>query len=132
MLPGWGLVESARQHPTRDLMANYAYLDASALDLASRLLQLDPKKRITSIEALSHPWFSANPLPCLPRYALFLLFFRFFAFLLSFVPSPFLFPSLPLFPSLIYCSVYFPIYGRTEKSHHPNPDHLRPQTSTEV
>eukprot|EP00026_Physarum_polycephalum_P004178 Phypoly_transcript_04195.p1 GENE.Phypoly_transcript_04195~~Phypoly_transcript_04195.p1 ORF type:complete len:505 (+),score=51.71 Phypoly_transcript_04195:76-1590(+) len=65
-LPGWGLVESGRQHPLRDLGDNYSYIDSNALDLATRLLQLDPKKRISCAEALNHPWFSDYPLPCTP------------------------------------------------------------------
>lgn len=65
-LPGWGLVESGKQHPMRDLHDNYRFLDSNVLDLASRLLQLDPKKRLSSYEALNHPWFYASPLPCPP------------------------------------------------------------------
>lgn len=65
-LPGWGLVESGKQHPLRDLEDNYKFLESNVLDLASRLLNLDPAKRITSFEALNHPWFSASPLPCAP------------------------------------------------------------------
>lgn len=65
-LPGWGLVESGKQHPMRDLHDNYRFLDSNVLDLASRLLQLDPKKRLSSYEALNHPWFYASPLPCAP------------------------------------------------------------------
>lgn len=66
-LPGWGLVESGKHHPMRDLHDNYRFLDSNVLDLASRLLQLDPKKRISSYEALNHPWFYASPLPCNPN-----------------------------------------------------------------
>lgn len=35
-----------------------------AADLLSKFLQLDPKKRCTAKEALSHIYFSKPPLPC--------------------------------------------------------------------
>ena len=34
-----------------------------ALDLVSRMLTWDPRRRITAAEALSHPWFRRAPLP---------------------------------------------------------------------
>ncbi|GLC46120.1 hypothetical protein PLESTF_000082900 [Pleodorina starrii] len=37
-----------------------------ALDLLSRMLQLDPLRRISSAEALRHPYFSNNPPPTPP------------------------------------------------------------------
>lgn len=32
-------------------------------DLASQLLQMNPRKRVTADEALTHPWFTLEPLP---------------------------------------------------------------------
>jgi len=67
-LPGWGLVEAVDPHPLRNLADLYDYLDPNALDLAMRLLSLDPKRRISSYDALQHPWFWTTPLPCHPSY----------------------------------------------------------------
>ena len=41
-------------------------------DLMDKLLVLDPKKRLTAVEALDHPWFWSDPYPedpakCVPR-----------------------------------------------------------------
>ncbi|PVV03785.1 hypothetical protein BB560_001720 [Smittium megazygosporum] len=41
--------------------------DANALDLLSKLLTFDPSKRITSRQALLHPYFSSLPRPTLPE-----------------------------------------------------------------
>jgi serine/threonine protein kinase len=65
-LPGWGLVDSSRHYPLQDLPQVFNFLSPDALDLALRLLSLDPKKRISSYEALQHPWFWTTPLPCPP------------------------------------------------------------------
>lgn len=53
-------------------------LSPEALDLASKLLSLDPKKRISSFEALRHPWFWTAPLPCSPQYVSLHFFLYFF------------------------------------------------------
>lgn len=41
-------------------------LDPVAVDLIDGLLALDPKKRLTATEALKHPYFTTEPLPCQP------------------------------------------------------------------
>jgi len=65
-LSGWGGVENKRRYPAQDLKQVLDFLTPDALDLVTRLLCLDPKKRITSYEALQHPWFWTSPLPCTP------------------------------------------------------------------
>lgn len=65
-LSGWGNVETKKRYPPQDLKQVLNFLSPEALDLAMRLLTLDPKKRISSFEALQHPWFWTNPLPCTP------------------------------------------------------------------
>jgi serine/threonine protein kinase len=66
-LSGWGTVENKRRYPPQDLKSVLDFLSVDALDLVTRLLALDPKKRISSFEALKHPWFWTNPLPCPPE-----------------------------------------------------------------
>lgn len=40
-----------------------AYLSELGFDLLARLLEYDPKRRITADEALQHAWFRETPLP---------------------------------------------------------------------
>lgn len=65
-LSGWGGVENKRRYPAQDLKTVLDFLTPDALDLVTKLLCMDPKKRITSFEALQHPWFWTSPLPCTP------------------------------------------------------------------
>jgi cyclin-dependent kinase 12/13 len=65
-LPGWGLATNRRRYPTKALSEVFSFLSPDALDLISKLMSLDPKKRITSADALVHPWFCTSPLPCPP------------------------------------------------------------------
>lgn len=42
-------------------------MDAGALNLLQRFLALDPNKRITAKDALSHYYFATEPFPCKPE-----------------------------------------------------------------
>eukprot|EP00026_Physarum_polycephalum_P006526 Phypoly_transcript_06573.p1 GENE.Phypoly_transcript_06573~~Phypoly_transcript_06573.p1 ORF type:complete len:400 (+),score=15.16 Phypoly_transcript_06573:148-1347(+) len=68
-LPGWAGMEKKKKpkYPPQDLNDVFGFLTPEALDLATRLLSLDPKKRISSFDALQHPWFWTSPLPCPPQ-----------------------------------------------------------------
>eukprot|EP00475_Leptophrys_vorax_P009302 TRINITY_DN16170_c0_g1_i1.p1 TRINITY_DN16170_c0_g1~~TRINITY_DN16170_c0_g1_i1.p1 ORF type:complete len:252 (-),score=52.56 TRINITY_DN16170_c0_g1_i1:39-794(-) len=48
-------------------MGNCTTLSESGFDLLSRLLCLDPGRRITASEALVHPWFEESPKPQNPE-----------------------------------------------------------------
>jgi serine/threonine protein kinase len=41
-------------------------VDDHALSLLENLLHWDPNKRLKAREALSHPYFTSEPLPCDP------------------------------------------------------------------
>lgn len=47
--------------------AGGTFISDSGLDLLRRLLALDPSRRISAADALSHPWFGESPLPTDPR-----------------------------------------------------------------
>jgi cell division cycle 2-like protein len=57
------LHELAPSNPLR-AVGGGAWLSAQGLDLLSRLLALDPARRISCADALSHPYFSELPLAC--------------------------------------------------------------------
>jgi serine/threonine protein kinase len=42
------------------------HMDDDAIDLILRMLDYNPKNRITATEALQHPYFTSDPKPCLP------------------------------------------------------------------
>jgi len=50
----------------RPLSFTFGALTKDALDLLSKLMCLDPSKRITAAEALQHPYFYSNPEPTIP------------------------------------------------------------------
>lgn len=67
-LPGWAGVEKKKaRYPSQDLSNAFGFLTPEAFDLATKLLSLDPRKRISSFDALQHPWFWTSPLPCSPQ-----------------------------------------------------------------
>ena len=43
------------------------HIDADAIDLIHKMLEYDPRKRITSLQALQHPFFKKDPKPCQPN-----------------------------------------------------------------
>ena len=47
------------------------------VDLLKKLLEYDPKKRITAEQALNHRWFNIEPSPKTKKY-LFLFIFKYF------------------------------------------------------
>ncbi|KAK9237922.1 kinase-like domain-containing protein [Lipomyces kononenkoae] len=51
------------RQPKTSLRAKFPYITSAGVDLLSRLLQFDPKKRITAQEALEHPYFKEDPKP---------------------------------------------------------------------
>jgi cyclin-dependent kinase 12/13 len=61
-----------REHRPRRLKAKYCNaelypnFDEQALDLLDKLLALNPADRLSADEALAHPYFSSEPLPCEP------------------------------------------------------------------
>ncbi|OMJ81345.1 hypothetical protein SteCoe_18197 [Stentor coeruleus] len=44
--------------------STYPNFDPLAIDLIDKLLQFNPKKRLTATQALDHPYFHTQPLPC--------------------------------------------------------------------
>jgi cyclin-dependent kinase 12/13 len=44
----------------------YPNFDELSLDLVDKLLTLNPADRLSADEALEHPWFTTEPLPCEP------------------------------------------------------------------
>lgn len=51
-------LEKFPKYTPKDFTAEFPELDANGIDLLSKLLCLDWRKRITSVEALNHPYFS--------------------------------------------------------------------------
>ncbi|KAI8579488.1 hypothetical protein K450DRAFT_242350 [Umbelopsis ramanniana AG] len=49
--------------PYNNLRSKFLYLTEAGIDLMSKLLTYDPKKRISAEEALNHPYFSESPAP---------------------------------------------------------------------
>ena len=49
------------------LLSKVKDIDDTTIDFISQLLSLDPTKRLSASEALAHPYFSTEPLPCQPQ-----------------------------------------------------------------
>ncbi|KAI7889016.1 kinase-like domain-containing protein [Mucor mucedo] len=75
-MPNWHKLPDARKtrfkKTVRRVRRDYSSFDPLAADLLDKLLVLDPKKRLTALEALDHNYFSSSPLPTdpanLPKY----------------------------------------------------------------
>ena len=48
----------------KDLKEVCPNLSEQGCDLLDKLLQYDPSKRLSASQALEHPFFSEEPLPC--------------------------------------------------------------------
>jgi cyclin-dependent kinase 7 len=55
-----------KPQPKQDLRALFTAAPSSAIELLQKLLLFDPKRRITALEALKHPYFHTAPLPTHP------------------------------------------------------------------
>ncbi|KAJ1558223.1 Cyclin-dependent kinase 11B [Cladochytrium tenue] len=70
--PGFSDLPSVRavnfvKQPFQNLRGRFTRLTESGVNLLSRLLTYDPKKRMTASEALKHPYFTESPLPLDPQ-----------------------------------------------------------------
>ncbi|KAK9361236.1 kinase-like domain-containing protein [Lipomyces starkeyi] len=70
-MPGWDRLPDAGTiklyNFPRTLESEYDELGPQGVLLLSDLLTLDPRRRITAVSALSHPYFTTKPLPAMPQ-----------------------------------------------------------------
>lgn len=66
VLPGFCEFESRTSQPWASIFAGSSTASPAAIDLVSRMLSLDPLKRISAADALDHSWFKLLPLPAAP------------------------------------------------------------------
>jgi serine/threonine protein kinase len=50
-----------------DELQAFQNIKPQAIDLLEKLLQLNPNKRPTAVEALQHPYFAEEPAACEPN-----------------------------------------------------------------
>lgn len=63
-LPEYSKIKQERPYPAESaLRKRFRELSDNGFDLLARMLTMDPAKRITAAEALSHPYFKQNPIP---------------------------------------------------------------------
>ncbi|KYQ91396.1 putative protein serine/threonine kinase [Tieghemostelium lacteum] len=62
LYPDNNLIQKFPEYPQKSLLDSFPYLQflPHVLDLASKLLTLDPRARINSYNALNHSWFNQN------------------------------------------------------------------------
>ena len=60
--------QMTKRFPINSPACNQTFLDGNGFDLLSRLLALDPKKRITANDALNHKYFQEGVARAVPRF----------------------------------------------------------------
>lgn len=55
------IAEGFNEENPRMPFENWPIVDPEARDLIGRMMNMDPKRRITAHEALAHPWFTDVP-----------------------------------------------------------------------
>mmetsp|Transcript_59799 Transcript_59799/g.88722 ORF Transcript_59799/g.88722 Transcript_59799/m.88722 type:complete len:109 (-) Transcript_59799:184-510(-) len=57
-----------KKYPINSFSGGQTFLDGNGFDLLSKMLALNPKKRITAGEALEHPYFREGVERQIPRF----------------------------------------------------------------
>ena len=52
-------IQSMATYPRKDFLLFFEGANPQAVDVLDKMLSIDPDKRITAAEALSHPYFTA-------------------------------------------------------------------------
>lgn len=58
--------KSEKPRKLKEMYGIYENFDENGLDLLDKLLSLNPSDRLSAEEALAHPFFTTEPLPCTP------------------------------------------------------------------